>query len=60
MQLSHCLDESWEAMNAHKELQTGGISDVFDQKLVVLNFSILFAVFFIILNDYQEIVFFYF
>ena len=28
-------------MNAHKELQTGGISGVFDQKLVILDFDVL-------------------
>ena len=37
-QLSSCLGESWEAVNARKELQTERISGVFDQKLVMLIF----------------------
>ena len=39
-QLSSCLDESWEMMNACKELQNKGISGVFDQKLVILGFDV--------------------
>jgi len=35
-QLSSCLGESWEAVNARKELQTERISGVFDQKLMIL------------------------
>ena len=40
-QLSSCLDESWKAVSAHKELQNEGISGVFDQKLVILGVSVM-------------------
>ena len=33
-QLSSCLDESWKAVSAHKELQKEKIPGVFDQKLI--------------------------
>ena len=39
-QSSSCLGESWEAVSAHKELQNEGISGVFDQKLVILDFGV--------------------
>ena len=39
-QLSSCLDESWEMVNACKGLQNKGISGVFDQKLVILGFGV--------------------
>ena len=35
-QSSSCLGESWEAVNACKELQTERILSVFDQKLMML------------------------
>ena len=38
-QLSSCLDESWEALSAHKELLNEGIPGNFDQKLVILDFD---------------------
>ena len=41
-QLSSCLDESWKAVSAHKELQNEEIPGVFDQKLVILGFGVLF------------------
>ena len=40
MQLSSCLDESWKAVSAHKELQIERIPGVFDQELVILNFDV--------------------
>ena len=43
--LSSCLDESWEVVNAHKELQNEGISGVFDQKLVILGFDVCIKMF---------------
>ena len=43
-QLSSCLGESWEAVNARKELQTERISGVFDQKLVILILARLFEI----------------
>ena len=39
-QLSSCLDESWKAVSAHKELQNEEIPGVFDQKLVILDFGV--------------------
>ena len=39
-QLSSCLDESWEALSAHKELLNEGIPGNFDQKLVILDFDV--------------------
>ena len=41
-QLSSCLDESWEAVSAHKELQIERIPGVFDQELVILDFDVCF------------------
>jgi len=38
-QLSSCLDESWKAVSAHKELQKEKIPGVFDQKLMILDFG---------------------
>ena len=38
--LSSCLDESWEALSAHKELLNEGIPGNFDQKLVILDFDV--------------------
>ena len=34
-QLSSCLDESWEAVSAHKELQIEKVLSVFDQELII-------------------------
>ena len=39
-QLSSCLDESWKAVSAHKELQNEEIPGVFDQKLVILDVDV--------------------
>jgi len=39
-QLSSCLDESWKAVSAHKELQKEKIPGVFDQKLMILGFDV--------------------
>jgi len=39
--LSSCLDESWKAVSAHKELQNEEIPGVFDQKLVILSFGFI-------------------
>ena len=47
-QLSSCLDESWKAVSAHKELQKEKIPGVFDQKLMILSFGVHF------LNDCKK------
>ena len=37
MQSSSCLDESWKTMSAYKKLQNKKISDVLNQKLMILS-----------------------
>ena len=47
MQLNSCLGENWKEVSACRELQTVIISDAFDQKLVILLFSVVFLLIFL-------------